>query len=152
LGNIPGMTATAKTHKRAARRHPGVAEGDALAFGTTAGPLAACMVEDHLDFDRIMAHLDLSKTQLAETAGLGQDSLQKASRRNSPKVRARITEVLEIINRIEPWAGGRRQALAWYRAQPIAALDGRTAEALVKSGKAAVVRDYLDHIALGGFA
>lgn len=146
------MATAVRTIKRSGPQ-AGVADGGALAIDVAVGgPLGAHMASDELDFDLIMAHLDLTKTQLAETAGLGQDSLQKASRRNSPKVRARITEVLEILSRIETWAGGRRQALAWYRAQPIPALDGRTAEALVKSGKAAVVRDYLDHIALGGFA
>jgi hypothetical protein len=42
--------------------------------------------------------------------------------------------------------------MAWYRSQPIPALGGRTAEALVKSGEAALVRVYIDQIALGGFA
>ena len=42
--------------------------------------------------------------------------------------------------------------MAWYRAQPISAFGDRTAEALVKSGQAAAVRDYLDHLAMGGFA
>jgi hypothetical protein len=60
--------------------------------------------------------------------------------------------MLEILHLLEPWAGGQLQALAWYRSQPIAALDGRTAEALVKSGREAAVREYIDHIALGGFA
>jgi hypothetical protein len=32
------------------------------------------------------------------------------------------------------------------------AFGGRTAEVLVKDGEAAAVRDYLDHMALGGFA
>ena len=50
------------------------------------------------------------------------------------------------------WAGGAYQALAWYRAEPLPAFGGRTAEALVKEGKANAVRDYLDHVALGGFA
>ncbi|KRB52243.1 MAG: antitoxin Xre/MbcA/ParS toxin-binding domain-containing protein [Pseudomonadota bacterium] len=94
----------------------------------------------------------MTKGQLAETAGLAKDTLQKAVRRDAPKTRARVVEMLEILSRLEEWAGGRSQAMAWYRAQPIAALDGRTAEALVKSGKAALVRDYLDHLALGGFA
>ena len=35
---------------------------------------------------------------------------------------------------------------------PIPALDGRTPEALVKAGRASAVREYLDHLALGGFA
>jgi hypothetical protein len=46
----------------------------------------------------------------------------------------------------------KEQAMAWYRAQPIPAFGGRTAEALVKEGKASAVRDYLDHVAVGGFA
>ena len=42
--------------------------------------------------------------------------------------------------------------MAWYRAQPIAAFGDRTAESLVKEGKAAAVRDYLDYMAQGNFA
>ena len=44
------------------------------------------------------------------------------------------------------------RALAWYRAEPLAAFGGRTAESLVTDGKATAVRDYLDHVATGGFA
>ena len=69
------------------------------------------------------------------------------------KVRSRrITQVLEIISSVRDGAGGQVQAMAWYRLQPIPALDGRTPEALVKSGNAVAVRAYLDHMALGGFA
>jgi len=94
----------------------------------------------------------MSKGQLAETAGLGVATVSKADRRASPRAQTRVTEMLEIISRIREWAGGEAQAMAWYRSQPIPALDGRTPEALVKSGKAGAVRDYLDHMALGGFA
>lgn len=58
----------------------------------------------------------------------------------------------EIIDRIILWAGSERQALAWYRGEPIPAFGGLTAENLVKSGKSAAVRDYLDHLERGGFA
>jgi len=61
-------------------------------------------------------------------------------------------EMAEIIARVRKWAGGDNQALAWYRAQPISAFGDRTAESLVKSGDAAALREYLDSIALGGFA
>lgn len=61
-------------------------------------------------------------------------------------------EKREIISRVEGWAGGRKQAMVWYRAQPLPAFGGRTAEALVKDGKADAVRDYLDHVTGGGFA
>ena len=40
--------------------------------------------------------------------------------------------MLEIISRVTDWAGGKEQAMAWYRAQPLPAFGGRTAEALVK--------------------
>lgn len=105
-----------------------------------------------IDFDGITNGFGISKTQLAETAGLGRDVLQKAARRRAAKTQTRVREMLEIVARIETWTGGQTQAMAWYRSQPIPALDGRTAEALVKTGKAGAVRDYLDHIALGGFA
>ncbi len=96
--------------------------------------------------------LHLSKAQLADTAGLAREVFQKASRRDSPKAQSRIREMLEIIALVQGWAGGPAQALAWYRAEPIPAFGGRTAEALVKSGQASAVRDYVDHLATGGYA
>ena len=94
----------------------------------------------------------MSKTQLAETAGLARETLYRVERSRAAKTQGRLREMLEIISRVTEWAGGKEQAMAWYRAQPLPAFGGRTAEALVKEGKAAAVRDYLDHMALGGFA
>lgn len=94
----------------------------------------------------------MSRTQLAEMLGFRADTLQRASRANAPLTQARLTEMLEIVRRVSAWAGGERQGLAWYRGEPIPAFGDRTAESLVKEGKATTVRDYLDHIALGGFA
>lgn len=105
-----------------------------------------------VDVERVADAFRMTKGQLAETAGLGAATISKADRRTAPRAQSRVTEVLEIISRVRDWAGGEAQAMAWYRSQPIPALDGRTPEALVKSGKAGAVRDYLDHLALGGFA
>jgi uncharacterized protein (DUF2384 family) len=105
-----------------------------------------------VDVDRVATTFRMSKAQLAETAGLGTATISKSDRKTSPRTQARVTEMLEIIGRVRDWAGGEAQAMAWYRSQPIPALDGRTPEALVKSGQAGAVRDYLDHMALGGFA
>lgn len=102
--------------------------------------------------DDVAESFGMSKTQLAETAGLAKETLYKAARSRAARTQARMREMLEIISRVSEWAGGKNQAMAWYRAQPIPAFGGRTAEALVKEGKAAAVRDYLDHVALGGFA
>jgi uncharacterized protein (DUF2384 family) len=94
----------------------------------------------------------MSKAQLAETVGLAREVFQKASRRGGPKAQTRVREMLEIISLVQAWAGGPAQAMAWYRAEPIPAFGGRTAEALVKSGEAGAVRDYVDHLATGGYA
>ncbi|WP_187331492.1 MULTISPECIES: antitoxin Xre/MbcA/ParS toxin-binding domain-containing protein [unclassified Mesorhizobium] len=102
--------------------------------------------------ERVADSFGMSKTQLAETVGLGREALYKAVRNRTPKTQTRLKEMLEIISRVTEWAGGKEQAMAWYRAQPIPAFGGRTAEALVKEGKAGAVRDYLDHLAIGGFA
>lgn len=102
--------------------------------------------------ERIVEGFGMSKTQLAETAGIAAESILKSARNRSRKTQSRLREMLEIVGRVEDWAGGRQQAMSWYRAHPIPAFGGRTAEALVKEGRAVAVRDYLDHVALGGFA
>lgn len=101
--------------------------------------------------DQLADGFGMSKSQLAETAGLARETLYRAERSRAAKTQGRLREMLEIISRVADWAGGKEQAMAWYRAQPLPAFGGRTAEALVKEGKAAAVRDYLDHVALGGF-
>ncbi len=105
-----------------------------------------------VSIDRVAKRFGMSKLQLAETIGLRRETVYRAARLEAPKTQARATEMLEIVGRIADWAGGEKQAMAWYRAEPIAAFGGRTAESLVKEGKAAAVRDYLDHVATGGFA
>lgn len=104
------------------------------------------------DVDRVADTFRMTKGQLAETIGLGVATMSKSERRTAPRAQSRVRELLEILSRVREWAGGEAQAMAWYRAQPIPALDGRTPEALVKAGEAGAVRDYLDHLALGGFA
>jgi hypothetical protein len=122
--------------------------------GRSSLPLAASLINRTglIEPERVANSLGLSKRQLAETVGLKQETFYKASRIRAQKTQSRVKEMLEIVGRVSEWAGGKAQALAWYRAQPIPAFDGRTAEAIVKSGKAAALRDYLDQFAMGGFA
>ena len=105
-----------------------------------------------VDLARVADTYRMSRDHLAETLGLPRSTVMKAARSSSAKAQSRATEMVEILHRVREWAGGDAQAMAWYRAQPIPALDGRTAEALVKSGRAAWVRDYLDHLSVGGYA
>jgi len=122
--------------------------------GLEQAPLAATLMNRQglVTVDKVAATFGMSKGQLAETIGLSREALYKLTRLEAPKTQSRLKEMLEIVSRISGWAGGKEQAMAWYRAQPIAAFGGRTAEALVKDGQAGALRDYLDHIALGGFA
>ena len=105
-----------------------------------------------LPVEDVAQSLGMSKAQLAETAGVSIDTLYRTNRAGSAKTQTRLREMLEIVDRVSDWAGGKDQAMAWYRAEPIPEFGGRTAESLVKDGKATAVRDYLDHVALGGFA
>jgi hypothetical protein len=108
--------------------------------------------DGNVAIERATSELRISKADLAETVGLAAETLQRSARVEAPKTQARLREMLEIVARVSSWAGGKRQAWAWYRAEPIPAFGGRTAESLVKEGKAAAVRDYLDGVALGSFA
>ena len=123
-------------------------------FREEATPFVATMIDPSgvIAAERVADAFRLTKSQLADTLGLAPETLYKSSRARAPKTQARMREMLEIIGRIENWAGGKMQAMAWYRAQAIPAFGGRTAESLVKSGHAAAMRDYLDHMAMGGFA
>ena len=69
-----------------------------------------------------------------------------------PTREARLREGAEIVAQVSGWAGGSDAAGRWFRSQPIPALGDRTAEALVMSGQAALVREYLDHLSQGGHA
>lgn len=139
---------------QAAKRVPAAAARAAGGGGVPARFSVAGLMDARgaVDVDEVAEAFAMSKAQLAETAGLAREVFQKASRRDGPKAQGRVREMLEIINLVQDWAGGPAQAMAWYRAEPIPAFGGRTAEALVKSGQATAVRDYLDHLATGGYA
>jgi uncharacterized protein (DUF2384 family) len=115
--------------------------------------VAQCLDDSgKLVLDDLSRSLGLSKGQLAETVGIRAATLHRKRRALAPKTQSRFREMLEIVGRVADWAGGEQRALAWYRAGPIAEFGGRTAEALVKEGKAAAIREYLDHVALGARA
>jgi uncharacterized protein (DUF2384 family) len=135
----------------------GIAEARKARSGRRKGPRVSIFgkytdARGVVDVSRMASGLFISRDQLAKTAGLPTTTVTKRERSLTAKPQSRLREMLEILARVEDWAGGEAQALAWYRAQPIPALDGRTAEALVQDGRAASVRNYLDHLALGGFA
>ena len=147
----PRHSRSASARRASVKGSPGA---NAARLREVGGRLAMALMDEsgHVSFERAAERLGMSKQQLADTAGLPRTAVYRPARLNGVKAQARTTEMLEIIGRIADWAGGEKQAIAWYRAEPLPAFGGRTAEALVKTGHAAAVRDFLDHIALGGFA
>ena len=142
----------AEAGKRGARLRSSPTVGPTMSAAGTSYVTRFMSKAGVVDVDRVADAFRMSKGQLALTTGLALASVTKADRRVAPRAQTRVTEMLEIISRVRDWTGGEAQAMAWYRSQPLPALDGRTPEALVKAGQAHAVRDYLDHVALGGFA
>ncbi len=96
--------------------------------------------------------LHITKSDLAEVTGLSKDSVSKVVRLKSKATQARLRDTVEIINRITEWSGSVGQAFAWFRSQPLPSFGDKTAEDLVKEGRAKAVKDYLARIADGGYA
>jgi hypothetical protein len=149
------MAKTTGARKRRAQAPSRANRPQSLAgFGEEAMPFVATLLEPNgvVAVDRVADAFCLTKFQLADILGLARETLYKPSRASAPKTQTRMREMLEIISFVEDWAGGKLQAMAWYRAQAIPEFGGRTAESLVKAGHASAVRDHLDRIAMGGFA
>lgn len=109
-------------------------------------------VDDLIDVDTVSKELNLTKAMLAQVIGLSEETLQRFSRASAPKTQTRLRDLLDILTRATPFAGGVLQAFGWYRGQGIPALGDETAEALVKTGRAEMVRAYLDAYAAGAYA
>ena len=120
----------------------------------SAAAFASGMMSDEglVEPDRLSAELHITKGELASAAGLSRDAVSKSARLRAPATQSRLRDVVEILNRVRPWSGSAQQAFAWYRSQPLPSFGDQTAEALVKEGRAAAVRRYLDRLAVGGFA
>ncbi len=102
--------------------------------------------------DRLVQELHVTKAEMAVASGLSRDAVAKSARLRSRATQARLRDVVEIINRVLPWAGSVHQAFAWYRAQPLPSFGDQTAEDLVKEGRAEAVKRHLSRIAVGGHA
>ena len=102
--------------------------------------------------DRLSHILRITRAELALALGLSRDAVSKTARARAPATQSRLRDMVEILNRVRPWAGSPQQAFAWYRSQPLPSFGDQTAEALVKEGRAEAVKRYLDRIAVGGYA
>ncbi|BBK39146.1 XRE family transcriptional regulator [Allostella sp. ATCC 35155] len=90
-----------------------------------------------------------TREEVARTAGLGKDAVQRKERVRSDKTQRRLREMIEIVNKVEPRFGSALMAYAWYRSEPLAGFSGQTAMQLVRSGRAEEVLDYVDAVDAG---
>ncbi len=90
--------------------------------------------------------------EIAGTLGVKNEALTRATRIESKKVQTLLRGMLEILARVEMRTGSLVVAYAWYRGIPIPGFGGMTADRLVRDGKIAFVRAYLDEIDDGGYA
>jgi hypothetical protein len=98
---------------------------------------------------KIASVLRTTNDEVARSAGLGRDAVQRKERVRSHKTQRRLREMIEIINKIEPRFGSALMAFAWYRSEPLPGFSGQTAMQLVKEGRAADVLDYVDAVDAG---
>ena len=87
--------------------------------------------------------------EVARTAGLGKDAIQRRNRVQSVRTQRRLREMVEVINKVEPRFGSALVAYAWYRSQPLPGFSGQTAMQLVRGGRADEVLDYVDAVDAG---
>ncbi|WP_117190179.1 antitoxin Xre/MbcA/ParS toxin-binding domain-containing protein [Rhizobium terrae] len=90
--------------------------------------------------------------EIARTAGLGKDAIQRKDRIRSDKTQRRLREMVEIVNKAEPRFGSALIAYAWYRSEPLSGFSGQTAMQLVRDGRADEVLDYIDAVDAGVYA
>lgn len=101
---------------------------------------------------KIAEVLRTSSEEIASTVGLSKDALQRRTRINSDKTQRRLRELVEVLNKVQPRFGSDLIPYAWFRSEPLAGFDGRTAMQLLQEGKGEQVLDYIDAVDAGVFA
>lgn len=108
--------------------------------------------EGYIVPNALLNELHITQQEFARAIGLSLSALSHSDRLRAASTQQRLRHIVQILQRIEPWAGSASCAWSWYRAYPLAPLGGLTAEQLVSRGRADDVRTYLFHIAEGGYA
>lgn len=98
---------------------------------------------------KIAKELRTTSEDVAHSAGLGRDAVQRKERVRSDRTQRRLREMVEILNKVAPRFGSMLMAYAWYRSEPLSGFSGQTAMQLVLSGRADDVLEYIDTIDAG---
>jgi hypothetical protein len=98
---------------------------------------------------KIAKELQTTSEDVAHSAGLGRDAVQRKERVRSDKTQRRLREMIEILNKVAPRFGSMLIAYAWYRSEPLPGFSGQTAMQLVLNGRADEVLEYVDAVDAG---
>jgi hypothetical protein len=98
---------------------------------------------------KIARALHTTSEEVARTAGLGRDAVQRKERVHSDKTQRRLREMVEVLTKVEPGFGSALMAYAWYRSEPISGFSGQTTMQLVRRGRTDEVLDYIDAVDAG---
>ena len=111
------------------------------------------LVEDQVFSPALIAdELRTSRREIASTLGLSKDAFARTSRIRAPKSQARLRQLLEILNRIEPEMDSPIAAYAWFRSARLPGFGGATPAGLVRDGRGEHVHAHLDRVWAGGYA
>jgi Protein of unknown function (DUF2384). len=101
---------------------------------------------------KIAAAFRTTSEEIARSAGLGRDAVQRKERVRSDKTQRRLREMVEVVTKTTPRFGSALIAYAWYRSEPLPGFSGRTAMQLVQEGRAGEVLEYIDAVDAGVYA
>ena len=102
---------------------------------------------------RKIAHaFHTTSEDVARSAGLGRDAIQRRDRVRSDKTQRRLREMVEVVNKVEPRFGSALIAFAWYRSEPLPGFSGQTAMQLVREGRASEILEFIDAVDAGVYA
>lgn len=104
-----------------------------------------------IDPERFAQTLMVPVSRVAEFAHLHRNTLKRNP--ESPLVQERLGEITRILaDAAELMGGSPGKAVLWFKHQPLAGFDGKTAVELVQEGQAAAVRTHLRMLRDGVYA
>ncbi len=112
--------------------------------------LADIHERDFVSPQRMSRRLRLPLSDLAKLAHVHRNTL--AQRPESALVQKGLEPVVHILAAAEQLTGDADRAIVWFRHQPIAGHDGRTALELVEAGHADAVLAHLEDLRDGAYA
>ena len=97
---------------------------------------------------KIAESLRTTSEEVARTAGLGRDAVQRKDRVRSDRTQRRLREMVEVLNKVEPRFGSALMAYAWYRSEPLPGFSARPRCNWCAAG-APTMLDYIDAVDAG---